>query len=255
MLALSHGCVMPEQAATTPEDTARRSYHEAMEELVAGNYAHAMQLFQKVSRSPSYIRHAPLARLRIGDALFLQQNYEEAIEAYRGFVSQYGNNPNLPYARYRIAVCYHRRIPGDWVIVPPRFEKDQSMTRQAVRELAGFLRTFPTSPFAGDAKDKLEDANRILLSHEIYVADYYADKEQWLAVAWRLDAAIGEYSGLIDDPEIYWRRAHAFQSAGHQEDARRAYQSYLDAFPNGEMAPRAREAMGEDPGKPVDESR
>jgi len=246
---------MPDQVPTTPEDTARRSYHEAMEELVAGNYAHATKLFQKVSRSPSYIRHAPLARLRIGDALFLQQLYEEAIEAYRGFVSQYGNNPNLPYARYRIAVCYHRRIPSDWIVVPPRFEKDQSMTRQAVRELAGFIRTFPTSPFAQDAKDKLKDARRILLNHELYVADYYTDKEQWLAVAWRLDAAIGEYAGLIGDPQLYWRRAHAFQNAGHKEDARRAFQSYLDVFPDGEMASVARDAMAVDGGKPVDESR
>ena len=138
-------------------------------------------------------------------------------------------------------------------MVPPRHEKDQSMTRQAVRELAGFVRTFSTSPFVEDAKVKLEEARQILLSHELYVAGYYENKEQWLAVAWRLDAAIGEYPQLTQDPELYWRRAQAFQVAGQGEDAARAVQSYLNTFPDGERASTARDARQE-AGKPVEES-
>lgn len=253
-LGMPVGCALPGPATTTAEETARRSYYEAMEELVAGNYVHATQLFQKVSRSPSYIRHAALARLRMGDALFLQQHFEEAIEAYRGFVSQYGSNPNLPYARYRIAICYFRRIPGQWIIVPPRHEKDQSMTRQAVRELEGFVRTFPTSSFAEDAKAKLAEARRILLTHELYVADYYAKQERWLAVAWRLDAAIRDYPELTGEPDLFWRRAEAYQGAGEAEEAARAFRSYLEVFPDGDMASNARAALASS-GKPVDESR
>ena len=248
------GCEVATKAPTSAEDTARQMYVEAMEELVAGNFQQATMLFQKVSRSPDYVRYAGLARLRIGDALYLQQQYEEAIGAYRSFVAQYGSDPNLPYARYRIASCFFHRIPVGWWILPPQHEKDQTMTRQAVRELKGFLKRFPTSRFAEPARDMLTKARGTLLAHEIYVADYYLQREQWRAAAWRYDEAIERFPTLASSAEIFWSRAESFRQAGDGADAVRSYQAYLESFPEDVHAQEARSALSS-LRKPVDESR
>ena len=57
----------------TPDEIAKASYLQGMEELADGNYTEAILIFQKVRRSPGYLRYVALSQLRIGDALFLQE--------------------------------------------------------------------------------------------------------------------------------------------------------------------------------------
>ena len=72
-----------------------------------------------VAASPRTSKYAALAKLRLGDALFYQDRYAEATEVFRGFTNQYKSDPNLPYARFKVAQCYYERIPGEWFPAPP----------------------------------------------------------------------------------------------------------------------------------------
>ncbi|MCB9729825.1 MAG: outer membrane protein assembly factor BamD [Deltaproteobacteria bacterium] len=229
----------------SPQEQARHAYFKGMEDLVAGNYLPAIQIFNQVARSPRYVRYAALARLRIGDAFFLQDRFEEAIEAYRVFVAQYGSDANVPYARFRIAAAYHARMPGSWFATPPASEMDQTMTTQAQRELEGFLRTFPTSRYAPEARRMLIDARKMLLEHELYVARYYEKRQKWRATAWRLDGALRTYPELAGTPDIVWRMARAYQRADEDADAARAYAMYLERFPKGPKRRGAKQALDE----------
>ncbi|MDP6944783.1 MAG: outer membrane protein assembly factor BamD, partial [Myxococcota bacterium] len=132
----------------SPVASARRAYFSGMQELAAGNNKQAVTIFSAVARSPRYVRHAALAKIRIGDAYFNDQRFEEAAQAYRSFVAQHASDPNIPYARFRIASCYYERIPSGVFFAPPDHERDQTATKSAVRELNGFLAAFPTSRFA-----------------------------------------------------------------------------------------------------------
>lgn len=226
----SSGASLPAEAV---QDTARRMYFEAMKELEDGNYIAATTLFQEVASSPRYVRYAALARLRIGDAYFLQDRFPEAAEVYRGFISQFKSDPNLPYARFRVAESYYKRMPSDWFASPPAYELDQSLTEQAEAELTGFVTTFPTSRFAPEARKMLSEARKMLFDHELYAANFYAAAESWRAVAWRLDRAIETYPerGLEDD--LVFRMADAYAKSGDEASAARGYGLYLKSFPEG----------------------
>ncbi|TNF27973.1 MAG: outer membrane protein assembly factor BamD [Deltaproteobacteria bacterium] len=224
-------------------DTARRAYYEGMQELVDGNYIAATQLFQNVARSPRYVRYAALARLRIGDALYLQDRYQEATEIYRSFTSQYKSDPNLPYARFQVAACYYNRVPSEWFASPPAHEMDQTLTFQAEAELKGFLDTFPTSRFAPDARKMLAEVRQMLFDSELFAADFYAAKGRYRAVAWRLDRAIDNYPELGLEESLVWRMADAYAKSGDQAQAAKAYGLYLKSFPEGEHKHEAKERM------------
>ena len=225
------------------QDTARRLYFEAMDELVSGNYVRARQLFGEVARSPRYVRYSALARLRIGDAFYLQERFEEAIEVYRSFVAQYQSDANIPYAQFRIASAYHARIPSGWFLTPPDYEMDLTMTREAVRELERFIRTFPTSRFADVARRKLGEARKMLFEHVVYAADFYDSRDQPRAVAWRLEQAVTEYPEFAVEPELVWRMATRYADAGDSADAARAYGLYLEKFPEGDEAGEAKRRL------------
>ena len=230
-LSLLGACAAPQVKELDPEASARQDYLEAMEELIAGNYIQATMLFNKVTRAPRYVRYGALARVRIGDALYRQQRYEEAIQAYRAFVSQFGSDPNVPYARFKIAQCFAHRIPFEWFASPPAYEMDLTMTRQALTEFKTFVKTFPTSRYSDEARQKISELRDSMLAHEYYVADYYAQHEKWRAVAWRLQGAIDKYPNLAKTETIMFRLGDAFQKAGDLKDAERTYLLYVSSFP------------------------
>lgn len=242
----THGCATTDAGdqkgkATKAKlmETARRSYLEGMEELVDSNNHQALAIFTKVARSPRYVRHAALAKIRVGDALFFDRRFEEAARAYRSFVAQHGSDPNVPYARFQVAASNYHRIPDGIWFEPPDHERDQTPTRSAVRELLSFLRAFPTSRFAPEARKMLVEATDMLLAHEIYVADFYESRDKPRAVAWRLDYTIKKYPEVAKTPDLVWRMATAYAKADDQADAARSYATYIESFPQG---PRVAEA-------------
>jgi len=237
------GCSNSGVVADDIKDTVRRTYFQAMDELVGGNYVRARQLLNQVARSPRYFRYAALARLRIGDSLFLQERYAEAVELYRSFTAQYKSDPNLPYARYRMAVCYFRRMPSEWFASVADHEIDQTMTKEAVRELAGFIRAFPISRYTQEARVKLKEAQKMLLDHVLYVADFYETRGKPRAVAWRIESALKAYPDVAATDELVWRMADAYAQAGDRADAARSYALYLEKFANGKMKAEAKRRL------------
>lgn len=227
------------------KDPARRAYYDAMRELIEGDYIQAATLFQAVAASPRHVKHASLAKLRLGDSFFFQGRWAEAAEVYRGFVSQHQSDPNLPYARFKVAECQYKRIPGEWFASPPAHEFDQTLTLQAEAEIKGFLTLFPTSHFAPKAKKMLAEVREMLLATELYAADFYEDREQWQAVAWRLDFAVDVYPELAVREDLVWRLGDAWQRVGNHGEAAAAWTLYVQRFPDAKRHEEAQRRLEE----------
>lgn len=219
-----------------PQQSARAAYFDGMRDMVEANYSEAIEKFQKVARSPRYVKHGALAKVRIGDALFYSDRLDEAARAYKSFVAQHGSDPNVPYARFRIAECAFKDIPASMFIEPPPHEKDQSSTHRSVRELRGFLDTFPMSKFARKAKEMLDEASRMLMAHDLYVADFYESRDKPRAVAWRIEHIINAYPEVAKTKENIWRMAKSYEAAEDFSDAKRAYALYLATFPDAQRS-------------------
>jgi outer membrane protein assembly factor BamD len=204
-----------------------------MQQLLDGDYVKASTLFQAVAGSPRQVKHAALAKLRLGDALFLQGRYAEANEVYRGFIQQYPGDANLPYARFRVASCQFERIPSDWFASPPAHEFDQTITQQAEAELKGFLATFPTSIYAPEVRSMLGKTRAMLFAHERYAIDFYTDRGAWQAVAWRLDTLVTGYPELTSRDDLLWRLVSAWERVGAPAEEARVLGIYLAKLPQG----------------------
>lgn len=224
-------------------DPARRTYYEGMRELVDGDYTKASTLFQAVAASPRHVKYAALAKLRLGDALFAQSRYAEATEVYRSFIQQHATNPNIPYARFKVAQCYYERLPTDWFASPPAHEFDQTITAQAKAELTGFVTMFPTSVYAPEAREMLATTRKMLFDSEMFVADFYEDNDKWQAVAWRIDESIESYPELAVRDDLVWRLAVAWDKVGDNKESARALALYLEKFPEGARAARAKQRL------------
>ena len=222
---------------------ARDRYVRGMDELLSGNYMEAIQELQLVVKNPGYVSYAALARLRIGDALFMQEKYDAAIETYRSFLKQYEGNPNAGYAQFRIGHAFYEQIPSNWFLAPPRHERMQVYVQHASRELSRFVELYPAHRLVSKARKLLDDCEQQLYDHEIYVMRFYKGRNKPAGVVRRLERAMREYPELAATEENYMTLAKAYVQTKKVAHATAMYEAYLARFPGGSYVDQASESL------------
>jgi tetratricopeptide (TPR) repeat protein len=101
------------------------------------DYAEAISTFQAIIDNYPYSEYAVKAELAIADAYFDDGKYEEALSYYRDFTDLHPQHEQVPYAIYRSALSYERRVRSA--------NRDQTATREAINYLDRLLATYPYS--------------------------------------------------------------------------------------------------------------
>ncbi|MEO8798429.1 MAG: outer membrane protein assembly factor BamD [Polyangiaceae bacterium] len=172
---------------------AKRAYDDALGEFNAHNWIESQTLMREVKRKYSYSKYARLAELRIADADFEQEKYAEAIHEFKDFVHDHrAENEESIYARSRIAEAEYKQI-NDSIILPAAAERDQEATSDAYKELRSFLHDYPAARQSPHICDLLEDVTIRLVQHEMYVARFYLNKNNFDAAVLRLQYALRNY--------------------------------------------------------------
>jgi outer membrane protein assembly factor BamD len=184
----------PKVALNYTQD-AKRAYDEAMEEFHAHNWIESQALFREVKRKYSYSRYARLAELRIADADFEQDKFADAIRGYRQFVHDHrSDNEEVSYARARIAEAQYKEI-SDSFLLPAAEERDQATVMDAYKELKGYLHDYPNAKESPHSRELLADVTARLVRHELYVARFYLQRDNYEAATSRVLYALKNFSG------------------------------------------------------------
>src|SRR3546814_3107009 len=110
-------------------------------------------------------------------AHYMAREYNEAVLSAQRILSLHPGNKDAPYAYYLVAVSYYEQIAG--------VERDQKITEQALSALTELVRRYPNSPYAADARLKLDLARDHLAGKEMAVGRFYEKRRQYLAAATR----------------------------------------------------------------------
>jgi outer membrane protein assembly factor BamD len=239
LAALGCGGVQDTRALSYGEN-ARRSYENAFAAFEDRDCTTADPLFQRIRREYPYSRYAALAELRIADCHLVQNQYTEAIRAYRSFVRHRPAHPDVPYAQFKIAESYHRQIPSDFFLSPPGWERDQGPTRQALRELRRFILDYPESEHVEQAREMLSTALTQLARHELYVAEFYLGRDRPQAAVGRLRHLLATYEGSGVEPQALLLLGRVYLQMSETRDARRAFEELIERYPQSGWAEQAR---------------
>lgn len=232
------GACTPEVAQPVQAE-AQQLYLDAMEHLQGGSLIEAEQEFQKLAKLPSYVQLTALARLRLADTLFQARRFDEAIEAYHGFVQRHEGNDNVPYATFMIAKANFELAPSDLWIMPPVHELDLSPVQQARNELERFIRTYPRSRFATEALALRDRCIELQFAHTSYVVDFYAQRREWIGVVFRLHRALQAYPTRAHTPANYRLLATAYEELKWRSRAVELWQAMAQRWPRGAEAGQA----------------
>jgi outer membrane protein assembly factor BamD len=218
--------------------SAGENYDRGMKRLEDEDWSEAAKYFAFVKARFPYSKYAVLADLRLADTEFGAGAYLEAVDAYKLFIKFHPTHEMVDngYAAYKIGECYYKMLPDDWFLVPPSWEKDQSATLDAARELADFLNKYKSSPYTPKAEEMYSKTAHLLAAHEWYVAKFYWDRDRPMGTVLRLRTLLKLYPNVGFDQDALYLLGRAYDKVGRKDDAKATYQSFLDRFPTDKRA-------------------
>lgn len=142
------------------------------------------------------------AKLGLGDTFLGEKSAESYVLAaneFREFLNFYPTHERAHYAQFQLAMTSFRQMRAAM--------RDQTETRDAIRELQVYVTRFPDRPLIGEARAKLREAKDRLADWDSGVALHYFRIKWYPGVVGRLVPL------LKSDPE-YTRRDGAYYYLG-----------------------------------------
>jgi outer membrane protein assembly factor BamD len=210
---------------------AEDDFNAAEAEFRAHNYLEATKYYEHVRNKYPFSKYAATAELRLADAKFEQDRFTEAAEAYQQFARLHPTHDQADYAAYRVALSHWRDGPGDFILFPPSYEKEQGQVKEAAKSFEAFLKQYPSSKYRPDAEKLLAEARKRLAEHEWYVAQFYAKRGHWAGAAARFEALVREYPGSPRESAALLEMAQAYLKMDERYRAQQALQQLIVKHP------------------------
>ncbi|MEE2644225.1 MAG: outer membrane protein assembly factor BamD [Myxococcota bacterium] len=230
------------QAPERYQDSAAHFYELAVAALEDDDFISATDHFRTVHTKYVYSRYAPLAEVGEADTDFAQESYALAIEKYQTFIQKRPNHERVPYAFWKIAESYFLQRPTDNFILPPTYEKDLSPSKDALRALRAYLQRYPEGEFRARADKARLSCLQTLAAHELYVADFYLQRDQPGAARGRLERVIADYRAF---PSLWsdaaWRLVQVLERLEERSAARALATKVLAETPKQPAAEEVKE--------------
>ncbi|MGY6662508.1 MAG: outer membrane protein assembly factor BamD [Glycocaulis sp.] len=187
-------------------------YNNAFRELERRRYTQAAALFDEVERQHPFSEWARRSMLMAAFANYQATRYEQAIANAERFIALHPGSSSAPYAYYLIAISHYERIYD--------VGRDQSTTQAAYDALQQVVRRFPDSPYARDARLKIDMTRDHLAGKDMDVGRWYLRNGFHLAAIGRFQNVIREYGTTSHVPEALHRLVEAYVAMGVAEEAR-----------------------------------
>ena len=189
------------------------AYNEGLKEFNRGDIFFAVKKFNEVELLYPQSIWAPRSTLMAAYAYYSKMYFDDAIFELKRFLEKYKNHPNIDYAYYLLAVCHYNQIVDE--------KKDLGQIIKAREYFNLLIKDFPNTDFAEDAYFKLELITEILASKELYLANYYLDREKWIPAMNRYKNIVNEYDTTIFIEEALYRLVELNYKLGLIDEAKK----------------------------------
>ncbi len=189
------------------------AYNDGLKEFNKGDIFFAVKKFNEVELLYPQSLWAPRSTLMAAYAYYSQLYYSDAIYELERFLDKYKNHPNTDYALYLLALCHYNQIVDE--------KKDLGEIIKSKKYFNIIVKDFPDTDFAEDAIFKLELIEEILASKELYLANYYLEREKWVPAMNRYKKIVNNYDTSIYIEEALYRLVELNYKLGLIEESKK----------------------------------
>jgi outer membrane protein assembly factor BamD len=165
--------------------TAEELAMEGMDYYADGEYKKAVERFQQLKDIYPFSRYAMLAELKLGDAHYRLEQYDDAIFAYEEFEKLHPRNEAIPYVIYQIGRCHFDRMTTP--------DRDQNAARKALEAFQRLIKQYPRDTYARSAADHVVACQKSLSGHAFGIGVFYYKSKHYKAALSRFRSVVTEY--------------------------------------------------------------
>ena len=237
------GCTTPRAdiPAIGEVEADRLLFERGAAALDVGDWRRARQYFVEIRDNYPQSQYRAPARLGIGESYEQEgstEAYVRALAEFQDFLSLYPTHPRAPFAQYKLGMVHFHQMR--------RAERDQTETRNAIREFESFLDQYPTDrEWTPTVRERLREARDRLSEHDFTVGHFYYRSRFY-------PGAVNRFREILDNDPEYSKRDAVYFYLGESYAVGRAiteaipyFARILEEFEASEYAEEARVRIAE----------
>jgi outer membrane protein assembly factor BamD len=215
-------------------------YESATKALNEKKWIAAREFYKQIVDTYTQSPFRPDAKLGIGDTYLGEGSTEAlvlAIGEFREFLTFYPTNAKADYAQYKLGLAHFKQMRAP--------QRDQTETREAIKEFETFIERYPGSPLINQGRDQLRQA-KDRLSEADYEVGYFYYKNRWYPGAVdRFRTLLKDDPGFTGRDAIYFYMGEALIKVRRPAEALPYYEKLVEEFTMSEYLVDAKKRITE----------
>lgn len=207
-------------------------FDRGTEELEERHWTNARTYFLQIIDGYPQSTLRPDAKLGIGDSYLGEGTTESVVLAaneFREFLSFYPTSRRADYAQYKLAMSHFSRMRAP--------ERDQTETREAVKEFDVFFERWADSPLAPEVREKAREARDRLTEADYQVGVFYFKTKWYPGAIARFRDVIANDPGFSLRDGVYFYLAESLARTDKKAEAIPYLERLLAEFKDSEFLP------------------
>ena len=158
-----------------PDDTVQEIFEAGNDAMQEKDYVAAAKYYSRIKDDYPFSPYAVEAELSLGDAYFLDKEYDRAAEAYRDFETLHPRHEAIPYVLYQLGMALQK----GYISV----DRPATQVEEALEYFHRLEQVYPDTEYAAKAEEQIAACRKLLAQREVYIADVYWSMSNYQA-AW-----------------------------------------------------------------------
>ena len=219
---------MPWTSGSKADPSAEALFDEGMRNFNEKRYVRAIDNFSKLRTDFPFSPQMTQVELKIADAYYLNQQYPEAINAFKEYQSMHPTNEHIPFVLLRLGQAHFDQFSGA--------DRDQKNTEIAKGYFENVITNYPKTPPAAEAREKLAKCLEYLAEHEFTVAEFYFKQEKYSAARDRFEEIVRKYKDTPTAVKSLFYLGESYRQEKNAIRATLAYEALIQHYPQSKFA-------------------
>ncbi len=221
-----------------PKTSAEEHFQKGESFFESHLYDDAIASWEKVRDTFYSPELSMLAELKIAEAYYISERYEEAAIAFQDFLTQHPNDFRAATTLYRMGLSYYQQILSP--------DRDQTSTENALHSFQELIRRFPDDSQAQEAGYLIQRCRTRLAEHEVYVGRFYLKRKQYQPAINRLEGILETFPDYYYRDEAYFYLGKAYLKTKQPDKATNIFNQLTEEFPGSDYIEDAKELLEEE---------
>jgi|SRR6185437_6765817 len=191
-------------------------YAEAKEEAASGSYEKAARLYERLEGRAAGTVLAQQAQIERAYVLWKNGDKAQALSTLERFLKLHPTSPAYDYALYLQGLINFNDDLGFLGSLTGQdlSERDQQASRDAYQSFKQLVDRFPQSPYADDARQRMNYIVNSLAAYDVHVALYYFRRGAYVAAVNRAKQTVLEFQQSPSVEQALFIMAESYDRLG-----------------------------------------